>query len=100
MQGMQATIKARVIAAKRFKMDGGYAATTLYVLGGMVDEDDKCGQPPMKLTGEFDVLDSMKGHLPCDMELEVEFRQGAKDKLDQYVLRAAPVGKPAPQAKA
>lgn len=92
MQGMQANLKVQVLAAKRFKMDD-YAATTLYVLGGQVDEQDKCGQPPMKLTGEFDVLDKLKGNIPCEMDLTVEFRQGSKDKLDQYVLDASPAVK-------
>lgn len=98
MQGMKADLKVKVLAAKRFKMDG-FEATILYVLGGKVDEEDKCGQPPMKLTGGFDVLDKLRGNIPGDMDLTVEFRQGAKDKLEQYVLDASPVStRPAQQA--
>lgn len=92
MQGMQASLKVKVLAAKRFKLDG-YEATQLYVLGSKIDEQDKIGQPPMKLTGEFNVLDRLRGNIPGDMELTVEFRQGSKDKLEQYVLDAAPIAK-------
>ena len=90
MQGMQAELNVKVLAAKRFKMDD-FAGSTLYVLGGQVEEADKCGQPPMKLSGEYDVLDKLKGHLPCEMKLTVEFRQGAQDKLAQHVIDAVPI---------
>lgn len=96
---MQASMKVQVLAAKRFKMDNGYAATTLYCVGAMVDEQDKFGKPPMKLSGEFDVLDQLRGNIPGEMELNVEFRQGSKDKLEQYVLSATPVDRPAASQK-
>ncbi|WP_372832511.1 hypothetical protein [Pontibacterium sp.] len=99
MNGMKATLKVKVLAAKRFKLDG-YEAAQLYVLGDKIDEQDKIGQPPMKLSGEFDVLDSLRGNIPGDMELVVEFRQGAKDKLEQYVVGASPIARQAAQPAA
>lgn len=98
MQGMQAKIDIQVLAAKRFRMDD-FEATHLYVLGGQIDEADKCGQPPMKLSGDFDVLDKLRSHIPGPMQLIVEFRAGAKDKLEQYVVDAIPAPKSSQQAK-
>jgi len=90
MNGMTGNIEVHVLAAKRFKMDD-FEGSQIYVIGGRVDEQDKCGTPPMKLSGSYAVLEKLRNHLPCKMSLTVEFRQGAKDKLEQYVLDATPV---------
>lgn len=89
---MKGKIQARVLAAKRFKMDD-MAMSQLYIEGGAISEADKIGCPPMKMNGDFDVLESLRGAIPGDFELTVEFRQGGGDKMTQYVVGAVPTHK-------
>lgn len=86
---MQAKIQVRVLAAKRFSMEGN-SMSQLYVEGDFIDEQDKLGCPPMKMNGDFDVLDQLRGAMPGDFELTVELRAGAQDKMTQYCIAAVP----------
>lgn len=87
---MQFKMNVRVMAAKRFKMEN-MAMSQLYIEGSPVVEADKIGCPPMKMNGDFEVLESLRGHIPGEFELLCEFRQGAGDKASQYVIGARPV---------
>lgn len=83
-------IQCEVLQAKRFKMED-YAATTLYCVGGKVDEQDSCGTELIKVTGDYELLDTMRGNLPGSFELETELVQGGKDKGALRVLSATPM---------
>lgn len=78
-----------VIQAKRFKMEG-YEATTLYCIGENINEADSCGTELVKVIGEFDLLDHIRGHLPGKIELTTTLVQGGKDKGSVKVLSAVP----------
>lgn len=95
---MKAKIQVRVLAAKRFNMEGN-AMSQLYVEGDFIEESDKIGCPPMKMNGAFDVLDKLRGNMPGYFELEVELRAGAQDKMTQYCLNAVPAQSPSPTEK-
>ena len=90
---MKAKLKVRVMAAKRFKMDN-MSMSQLYVEGDLVQDEDKMGCPTMKMNGDYDVFESLRGVLPCECEVLVEFRQGSGDKMTQYVLGAVPLSNP------
>ncbi|MGY8873151.1 MAG: hypothetical protein ACKVJE_22225 [Pseudomonadales bacterium] len=92
---MKAKIKVRVLAAKRFNMEGN-AMSQVYVEGEFIEEADKIGCPPMKMNGDFDVLDKLRGNMPGFFELTVELRAGAQDKMTQYCLDATPTQTPTP----
>ncbi len=92
---MQAKIKVRVLAAKRFNMEGN-AMSQIYVEGDFIEEPDKIGCPPMKMNGDFEVLDKLRGNMPGFFELTVELKAGAQDKMTQYCLNATPTQAPTP----
>ncbi|WP_143773475.1 hypothetical protein [Neptunomonas antarctica] len=79
-----------VTAAKRYDFDGNKGAQ-FYTLGDMIEEEDRVGCPVMKLSGEYNVLDNLRGvRLPARFDLKCDVQVGAKDSMKYHVVGAAP----------
>ena len=87
---MKMKANVMVTAAKRFNVDGTKMAQ-LYVLGDKVEEEDRIGAPVMKLNGDYDLFEQLKGAVPGHVEIEFEIRAGGGDKMTQYVTAVKPV---------
>jgi len=94
---MEMKTTVHVMQAKRFRSDdGNFAATTLYCQGEAITEtpaSESIGLEIVKMRGEYELLDSLRGMLPGKLELTVVMAQGGKDKAEIRVLSAKPAGK-------
>ncbi|SCZ52974.1 hypothetical protein [Thiohalomonas denitrificans] len=91
---MENIIKAKVLGARRGKMDGGVKYASIYIIEDVMNEDDKKGALPMKMNCEYGLLDHLDAeHLPAEMELQVKLDMGAGGKAAMYVQAVRPVEK-------
>jgi hypothetical protein len=74
-----------------FKDDAGNPVKMgkLYVVGDYVNDQDKVGTPVMSLGCPFELLEDFRQYdfsVGQEVELEVEIRQGGKQKAGLYVV--------------
>ncbi len=85
-----------VMQVKRFKMeDNGFAATTLYCVGNESEESNtnSMGIEIVKMRGDYELFETMRGMVPGTLELTMFLSQGGKDKAEMRVKSAKPVQK-------
>ena len=78
---MQNVIKAQVIGAKRYDIDGNKMAS-IFVMQKAEETDDSVGFEVMKMSAPYDVVEHLKGKkLPGDYDVLVRMRAAGGGKM-------------------
>ncbi|MBY4675901.1 hypothetical protein [Marinobacterium arenosum] len=85
----------RIVAAKRFKMDNGTSGAQFFCLGENKDDENYIGNEVMKMSGDFELLDRVRGNVPGSFDVDVELVRGAQDKMSFRAIAFKPVPGPA-----
>ena len=82
---MQNIIKAQVLGAKRYNIDGQQSAS-VYIMGESLHDHSQVGVLPMKIPCNYELVDSLDHKsLPCEGELSVTLSMGGGVKASMFV---------------
>ena len=94
---MKMQMQTTVNAIKRYDFEGNKGGN-IYTLGEPINEPDFVGSPTMKMSCNYEVLESIRdAGFPGEFELQIEIRPGAKDGIKQHCVAAKPLRSQAKQ---
>lgn len=82
-----------VLQASKFDMEGNKGAY-LYALGDTADEPNRHGQDILKVKADYDMIEKLRGSLPCKCELELSMVQGSQQKVSLMAHSATVITPP------
>ncbi|PCF96915.1 hypothetical protein [Vreelandella nigrificans] len=86
------TIHAHVIGASRYSMDNGVKGAKITIMQpSATDNENQIGYQVSTMSAPYEILDQLHAHavhMPCNMELDIEFRSsGGKATLHVLAVR-------------
>lgn len=85
------TIQAHVIGASRYSMDNGVKGAKVTIMQPSAsDNDNQLGNQVSTMSAPYEILDQLHAfapHMPCALELDIEFRASG-GKATMHVLAA------------
>jgi hypothetical protein len=90
---MQMPMKATVIQASRYDMDGNKGGSIICTNKPSEQMPNRAGLDVMKMTAPYEIVDQLKDYAPCECDLVVEPVQGAGGKMSFKLLKITPVVK-------
>ena len=99
---MNVEMTGDVIQAKRYEMEGNKGGSLLMTQANDGSNDDLAGLEVMKLTADYELVDSLRAVLPSKCKVVARPVAGAGTKMNFKVVSCTPVdasGKPATVAK-
>lgn len=85
------TIQAHVIGASRYSMDNGVKGAKVTIMQPSApDNENQVGNQVSTMSADFDFLDKLHSyapHMPCALELDIEFRSSG-GKATMHVISA------------
>lgn len=85
------TIQAHVIGASRYSMDNGVKGAKVTIMQpSATDNENQLGNQVSTMSAPYEILDQLHAyapHMPCPLELDIEFRSSG-GKATMHVLAA------------
>lgn len=85
------TIQAHVIGASRYSMDNGVKGAKVTIMQPSAsDNENQLGNQVSTMSAPYEILDQLHAyapHMPCALELDIEFRSSG-GKATMHVLAA------------
>lgn len=88
---MNITMKLKLIQGKRYQVDGNKGGQLFGIEVADGSNPDLIGMDIMKLNCDYDLIDTLRSHLPCDCEVICKPIQGAGQKMSFRVLSVKPI---------